>query len=51
VIDEHGGTIGVVTLEDVIEVLTGPIMDETDRRVDLRTYARARGRVRMARWH
>ncbi len=50
VIDEYGGVIGVVTLEDVIEVLTGPIVDETDRRVDLRTYARARGRVRMARW-
>jgi CBS domain containing-hemolysin-like protein len=50
VIDEYGGIIGVVTLENVIEVLTGPIMDETDRRVDLRTYARARGRVRLARW-
>ena len=50
VFDEYGGIIGEVTLEDVIEVLTGPIMDETDRRVDLRTYARARGRVRMARW-
>jgi CBS domain containing-hemolysin-like protein len=50
VIDEYGGLIGVVTLEDVIEVLTGQIVDETDRRVDLQTYARARGRVRMARW-
>jgi CBS domain containing-hemolysin-like protein len=44
VIDEYGGTMGVVTLEDVLEVLTGPILDETDRRHDLRAYARARGR-------
>jgi CBS domain containing-hemolysin-like protein len=50
VIDEHGGMIGVVTLEDVIEVLTGPIVDETDRRADLRDYARARGRDRLVRW-
>ena len=46
VIDEYGGTLGVVTLEDVLEVLTGPIVDETDRRPDLRDYARARGRHR-----
>lgn len=44
VIDEYGGTMGVVTLEDVLEILTGPIVDETDRRRDLRAYARARGR-------
>jgi CBS domain containing-hemolysin-like protein len=44
VIDEYGGTMGVVTLEDVLEVLTGPILDETDRRHDLRAYARAHGR-------
>jgi CBS domain containing-hemolysin-like protein len=50
VIDEYGGFIGVVTLEDVIEVLTGPIMDETDRSSDLRAYARTRGRARLVRW-
>ncbi len=50
VIDEYGGLIGVVTLEDVIEVLTGPIVDETDRRPDLRRFARARARAQLARW-
>jgi len=50
VIDEYGGFIGVITLEDVIEVLTGPIVDETDRRSDLRAYARTRGRDRLVRW-
>jgi CBS domain containing-hemolysin-like protein len=50
VIDEYGGVIGVVTLEDVIEVLTGPIVDETDRSSDLRAYARTRGRARLVRW-
>jgi CBS domain containing-hemolysin-like protein len=36
VLDEYGGTMGVVTLEDVLEVLTGEIVDETDSQVDLR---------------
>ena len=40
VLDEYGGVAGVVTLEDVLEVLTGEIVDETDRNVDLQDIAR-----------
>ena len=40
VLDEYGGVAGVVTLEDVLEVLTGEIVDETDRNIDLQVIAR-----------
>jgi CBS domain containing-hemolysin-like protein len=35
VIDFYGGVSGVVTLEDVLEVLTGEIVDETDSVTDM----------------
>ncbi|CAM2011103.1 HlyC/CorC family transporter [Acanthopleuribacter pedis] len=41
VLDEYSGVNGVVTLEDVLEVLTGEIVDETDLEPDLQAAARA----------
>lgn len=42
VVDEYGGVSGVVTLEDVLEILTGDIVDETDKVIDLQEEAKKR---------
>ncbi len=40
VVDDFGGTAGVISLEDVLEQLIGSVVDETDKTEDLRKEAK-----------